>query len=113
MNTWTMHNDKRITMKLDQRGVGELAPAWAKQEWRVTLRHDGRSMSFPYYGGGMASDPTADDVVESLVMDSTALSDDFEEWAYEHGYDEDSRMAHDTFMACRKLAKRFHRLLGE
>lgn len=108
-----MHNGKRVTMTSDQRGVSDGAPIWAKQEWRVTLRHNGRRMTFPYYGGGSASDPTCDDVVESLTMDASALSQDFAEWCDEFGYDVDSRQAHKTYNACRSLGKRFTRMMGE
>ena len=111
-NTYTMHNGKRITMTSDQLGVSERAPEWAKQEWRVTLRHNGRRMTFPYYGGGAASDPTCDDVVESIAMDASALSMNFEEWCADYGYDVDSRQAHKTYTTCRSLGKRFTRMMG-
>jgi len=68
-------------------------------------------MTFPYYGGGAASDPTADDVVESLALDSFALSVSFEEWCADYGYDTDSRSAEATYRACRRLGERFARLL--
>jgi TusA-related sulfurtransferase len=112
-STYAMHDGKRITMTSDQRGVSERAPEWAKQEWRVTLRHNGKRMTFPYYGGGAASNPSADDVVESLTMDASALSQDFAEWCDEFGYDVDSRQAHKTYNACRSLGKRFARMMGE
>jgi hypothetical protein len=112
-NTYAIHDGKRITMTSDQRGVSERAPIWAKQEWRVTLRHNGKRMTFPYYGGGAASDPSADDVVESLTMDASALSQDFAEWCVDLGYDVDSRQAHKTYNACRSIGKRFSRMMGE
>jgi hypothetical protein len=108
-----MHDGKRITMTLDQIGVSDNAPDWVKQEWRVTLRNGRKRMTFPYYGGGAASDPSADDVVESLTVDAYALSTDFAEWCYEFDYDVDSRQAHKTYNACRNLAKRFARMMGE
>ena len=110
-NTWTMYEDKRVTMTCEQVGVSPDAPDWAAQEWRITLRHDGRRMSFPYYGGGAASDPTADDVVETIAMDAHALAVSFEEWCDEYGYDTDSRSAERTYRACRKLGARFVRLV--
>jgi hypothetical protein len=111
-NTYTVHNGKRITMTLDQVGVADGAPEWAKQQWNVTLRHGRRRMSFPFYGGGAASDPSADDVVETLTMDGYALSVSFEEWCADYGYDTDSRKALDTYKACRRLGERFTRLLA-
>jgi len=111
-NTYTMHDGKRITMAADQVGVSDGAPEWAAQQWNITLRHGRKRMSFPYYGGGMASDPTADDVVETLTLDSHALSVSFEEWCDDYGYDSDSRSAEATYRACRKLGERFARLLA-
>ena len=106
-NTYTIHNDKRITMTVDQIGVSDNAPEWAKQEWRVTLRNGRKRMTLPYYGGGAASDPSADDVVETLVLDSYALDVTLDEWCNEFGYDTDSRSAESTYRACRRIAKRF------
>lgn len=111
-NTWTMHDGKRITMTHDQVGVSESAPEWARQEWRVTLRRDGRRMTFPYYGGGSASDPTADDVVECLASDASACDVSFSEWCGDYGYDEDSRSAERTYRACRKIGARFRKFLS-
>jgi hypothetical protein len=111
-NAYAMHGGKRVSMSVDQRGVSDRAPEWARQEWRVTLRCEGRRMSFPYYGGGAASDPSADDVVESLTLDALALEVSFPEWCAELGYDTDSRSAESTYRACRSLGRRFARLLG-
>jgi hypothetical protein len=111
-NTYAMHGGKRVSMSADQRGVSDRAPGWARQEWRITLRCEGRRMSFPYYGGAAASDPSADDVVESLTLDASALGVSFPEWCAELGYDTDSRSAESTYRACRSLGRRFARLLG-
>jgi hypothetical protein len=111
-NTYTVHDGKRVTMTADQVGVADSAPEWAKQQWNITLRHGRKRMSFPFYGGGAVSDPSADDVVETLTMDGYALSVSFEEWCGEYGYDTDSRNALATYRACRRLGERFARLLA-
>jgi hypothetical protein len=111
-NTYTMHDGKRIGMTADAVGVADGAPEWAKQQWNVTLRHGRRRMSFPFYGGGAASDPTADDVVESLILDGSASSASFEDWCADYGLDTDSRSDLATYRACRRLGERFARLLA-
>lgn len=111
-NTYTLHDGKRVTMTADAVGVAEGAPEWAAQQWNITLRHGRKRMTFPYYGGGAASDPSADDVVETLTLDGYALSVSFDEWCDEYGYDTDSRSALQTYKACRRLGERFARLLA-
>lgn len=111
-NTYTVQDGKRVTMTYDQVGVADGAPDWAKQQWNITLRHGRKRMTFPYYGGGMASDPSADDVVETLTLDGYALSVSFDDWCDEYGYDTDSRSAFQTYKACRRLGERFARLLA-
>lgn len=106
-NTYAMHEGKRVTMELDQVGVSADAPEWAVQQWNVTLRHGKRIMMFPYYGGGLASEPSAGDVVEDLESNADTLNRTFEDWALEFGYDPDSRSAERTFRACRDLGERF------
>ena len=111
-NTYTIHDGQRITMTYDQVGVNANAPEWAKQQWNITLRNGRKRMTFPYYGGGAASDPTVSDVVETLTLDGYALSVSFEEWCAEYGYDTDSRSAESTYRACRKLGARFAHLVA-
>ena len=112
-NTWTMHDGKRITMTYDQVGVGEKAPEWAQQEWRVTLRRDGRRMTLPYYGGGSASDPTADDVVECLASDASACEVSFGEWCDDFGYGSGQiAEAERIYKASRRIGARFRKFLA-
>lgn len=112
-NSWAYTSDgMRVTMTYDQVVVGDKAPGWARQQWNVTLRHGRRRMSFPYYGGGAASDPTASDVLESLSLDAYALSVSFDEWCADFGYDTDSRSALATYRACVRLGKRFCNLVA-
>ena len=111
-NTYTVHDGKRITMTADQVGVQDGAPSWAKQQWNITLRHGRKRMTFPYYGGGAASDPTAEDVVEDMVRNAETLQCGFDVWAADYGYDVDSRSAERIFRACRDLGERFVILVG-
>ena len=111
-NTWTDYDGKRITMTYDRVDVAEDAPDWGMQQWNITLRHGRKRMTFPYYGGGVASDPTVDDVVESLTLDAYAMSVSFEEWCKEYGHDTDSRSAERTYRQCRELGDRFARFIA-
>ena len=110
---YTVHDGKRITMTADQVGVAEDAPEWARQQWNITLRHGRKRMTFPYYGGGMASDPSAEDVIEDMLGNASTLTYScFHEWAADYGYDADSRSAEQTYRACRRLGERFARFLA-
>lgn len=112
-NTYTMYGGKRITMTADQVGVQDGAPSWAEQQWNITLRHGRKRMTFPYYGGGAASDPTADEVIDDMASNAAALEYHcFHAWAADYGYDADSRSAEQTYRACRKLGERFNRFLA-
>lgn len=55
---------------------------------------------------GKLEPPTARDVLESLALDA-GVEDfrDYEEWASEHGYDEDSRKGERIYNECLKLAR--------
>jgi hypothetical protein len=58
--------------------------------------------------------PNTLDIIYSLVMDSSVLdSGDFEEWAFELGYDTDSRAAEKIYQACLDIALKLRRGVGE
>jgi hypothetical protein len=57
--------------------------------------------------------PKVEEVLNSLLLDSSALDITFEEWCSEYGYDTDSRKAEKTFNLCNELGKKLKRLLGE
>lgn len=46
--------------------------------------------------------PTAASVLYSLLSDAQCGSDTFEDFCRNMGYDEDSRKAHETYLACQK-----------
>ena len=81
--------------------------------YHCTLRYKGRQYSFDFWQGqGIASDPTAEGVLECLLSDST-VSDDFADFCNEFGYDSDSRKAEKTHKACLKVGENTRRLLGD
>lgn len=58
--------------------------------------------------------PKKEDVLGCLLMDAEALDHpDFESWAEEYGYDEDSRKAEAIYNACLAGGLRLRALLGE
>lgn len=79
--------------------------------WQVKVN----GVSFDFYTGqGLVKDngrpkpPTLDDVLYSLVMDSSAAQESFEEWCGNYGYDTDSRSALDTYLQCQES---YHKLI--
>jgi hypothetical protein len=54
--------------------------------------------------------PSVDDVLCSLVMDSSAIDQTFDDWCGDYGYDTDSRKALDTYLACQESGKKLQRL---
>jgi hypothetical protein len=87
-------------------------PDWAKQGWIITLRYKGKRAQFRFYGGGKSSTPTASDLVWAVAVDSTALKESFNDWAYEYGYDTDSIKALSTYKACQRNGLRLINLIG-
>lgn len=74
-------------------------------DYTVTLHYKNRKLVTPFFTGkGWKEDPTAADVLSSLISDAETVehATTFEEWANELGYDIDSRKAEQTY----KLVKR-------
>lgn len=87
-------------------------PDWAKQGWNITLRYQGKRAQFRFYGGGASKTPTASDLVWAVAVDSTALTESFNDWCYEYGYDTDSIKARSTYKACQRNGERLIKLIG-
>lgn len=89
---------------------------YRQDDWRVTLRMDGRQMTVDFHmgdgHGGKA--PTAYDVLYCLVSDACGYEEahGFEDWCNEYGYDTDSRTAEAAYRAIGKQIRSLHRLLG-
>lgn len=88
---------------------------WDHRVWRVLLRTDGRRMTVTYRTGLGLGEPTAKDVLGSLVMDAWTVrsADGFEDWANELGYDPDSRSAERTYRQAKRQTERLRTLLGD
>lgn len=98
-------------------GLPSTAPDWVKNQggnaWQVELRYDGRKMRLPFYTGSALGEPSVRDVVECLVLDSSAADESFDEWAANYGYDTDSRAAYAMWQAVKEQTAEFRRLMGD
>jgi hypothetical protein len=60
-----------------------------------------------------AAPPTAEEVLDCMLMEASALDyDTFEDWASDFGYDSDSIKARDLFHFIRRQSKNLIKLLG-
>lgn len=57
--------------------------------------------------------PTVADVLSALLGSASALEETFEEWCQSFGYDEDSRTAERTYLACQQETIKVKQLLGK
>lgn len=90
----------------------ENSKEWKDSSFAWIVKING--ICFDYYTGaglvkssGRPKPPTLDDVLSSLLLDSTAAQDSFEEWCDNFGYDTDSRSALDTYLQCQES---YHKL---
>ena len=78
----------------------------------------GNSKSFEFFTGlghrknGKPVKPCTSDVLYSLVMDSSAENEAFEDWCSNYGFDTDSRKALDTYLQCQSNGKKIRAILG-
>lgn len=76
--------------------------------------HRGKDFTVFYsMGSAYTGKPKTSDVIHSLLMDSEAAEESFEDWCSNFGYDSDSRKAERTYRACMETAKKMHRLFTE
>lgn len=81
--------------------------------WTVTLKNGRRRMTVPYWTGSAITDePTAADVLESLLLDASVGDQSFHDFCADLGYDEDSRKAERLHRECQRIAERLARFLG-
>ena len=89
------------------------APEWAenKNAYRITLKFQGRKMSFNFYQGrGNKEEPTTADAVWTLASDNNTLIScpTFEDFGGEFGWDATTRT---TYRAIKKLSARYVKLI--
>jgi hypothetical protein len=85
--------------------------------WEI---ENGFAARVSFGGGFIAADrkkplmPSIEDVLSSLVLDSSVLdSAGFEDWASDLGYDPDSRTAETIYRACLETALKLRAAIGE
>lgn len=73
--------------------------------YRVLVKRGNKDMTVFYsMGPAYTSEPDAEDVFNSLLMDTSDIEDcSFEEWAENYGYDTDSRRAERCYEECQKI----------
>lgn len=86
----------------------------ASTSWTVTLRFQGREISTPYFmGSAITRDPSAREVLDSLLLDARVGDSTFEGFCADFGYDTDSRKAYATWEECRRTEPKLRRFLGD
>jgi hypothetical protein len=88
---------------------------WTHYAFRLRLKYDGRTMTVPWRQGiGIQTNPTAEDVMESLLSDAAGFDNarSFEDWAAEYGYDTDSRKAEKIYRSVETQTIKLARFLG-
>lgn len=81
--------------------------------WKVTLRFKGRRISTDFYGGSAVTEVSAADVLRSLLLDADIGEETFEDYCANFGGDVDSRSSYANWKACRAMAPKLRRFLGE
>lgn len=93
------------------------APDWKDaNHFKVTLRHAGKQLTTYFSQGyGISGEPTAESVLNALASDSAGVENarSFEDWAYEYGYDIDSRKAEKLYKVCERQADKLKKFLGD
>ncbi len=102
-----------ITSTVQQQDTPLTAPDWAQDmnAYRITLRFEGRKMSFNYYQGrGNKTEPTTADAVWTLASDNNTLIScpTIEDFAGEFGWD---ATTHSTYRAIKRLSARYVKLI--
>ena len=99
-----------------QYGAVEVPEGWTPgtHPYKVTLRFGRRRLTVPFFmGPAHSKEPTAADVLSCIVSDARSGELDFDEFCGEFGYDADSRKAEQTWRACKAMAPRVRRFLGD
>ena len=92
-----------------------------KDEWKKTankykarITYNKKSMTIIYYtGSGWKKDPVLEDILGSILQDTTYLDYGFEDFANAMGYDPDSRKAEKIYKEVQKQAKKINRIFSK
>lgn len=102
-----------ITSTVQRQETPFTAPEWAENmnAYRITLKFEGRKMSFNFYQGrGNKEEPTTADAVWTLASDNNTLIScpTVEDFGGEFGWDATTRT---TYRAIKKLSARYVKLI--
>lgn len=104
-------------------------PKWEADHWQLTISYPGTARK-PFvceystgighrkvqrHKGTVAPQPVApslESVLESLALDVSTGDQTFGDWCADLGYDEDSRRALDSYLACQQVTTGLRALLG-
>ena len=84
--------------------------------YKCTLKRERKQMTLYYSQGyGIKGEPEAAGVLDCLASDASSIDNagSFEDWANDHGSDEDSRKAEKTYTVCIRQAASLKKLLGD
>lgn len=126
----------------EEKAAGKESRPWKHDAFEIVLECDGRTLETPWKQGvgnrvppmgadknqhkrpdgkwwtcngpvaGKPKTPKADDVLSSLLMDTSGTSETFEDWCAEFGDDSDSRKALAMYLHLQELAKDLRIFLG-
>jgi hypothetical protein len=103
-----------IRIESKQSNVAPLGWGPGSTHWAVTLRMGRRSIRTPFHmGSACKGEPTAADVLSSLLIDASAGAQSFDDHCAEFGLSRDSRAEYATWKVCRAMAPRVLRFLGD
>jgi hypothetical protein len=102
------------------------AKGWEHYHWPVVVRCNDRKQetaTIDYKCGighartvtrgyKIPKQPSREDVVASLLLDSSACDVSFDDWCGDYGYSTDSREALETYLACQSYGGQIRRVLG-
>ena len=103
-----------IGFKLVSLGLQGPTENWdqAHNAYKVTISRGRKRATIDFRTGtGWKVDPDLADVLSCMVSDASAGEASFDDFCSDFGYDSDSRKAHATWKACRKMSERLSRLL--
>ena len=116
------HGITATSKYLGQKTEGMGSKSWPHHAYTVTLRMGRKSMSVPFrMGTGLHSEPTAMDVMSSLVLDAAGFEDSkprsggedahIESFASEYGYESIGETLR-VYRAVKKMSAALKRFLG-
>jgi hypothetical protein len=109
--------ENQITMTADRVNKNPNNPDWRDADhWKVVFACGRRRMT-TYFSMGRyghnGAEPQASSVLSCLADDAASVQQsEFEEWAGDMGYEQDSRKAEEIYRACERCGVRLKKFLG-